>query len=56
MSLHARVLSTDGAEQVDVSLTRPAGSELEAIEVGHEAAALLLEQGADGLLVPGVRH
>lgn len=56
MSLHARVLSTDGTEQVDVSLTRPAGSEQEAIELGHDAAGRLLQQGADGLLVPGVRQ
>lgn len=55
MTLDARVLSLDGTEQVEVSLTLLVSSEPEAVELGNAVAGLLLQRGADSLLVSGAR-
>lgn len=55
MTLAARVLSLDGTEQVEGSLTLPVSSEPEAVELGNAVAGLLLQRGADSLLVSGAR-
>lgn len=53
MTLDARVLSLDGTEQVEVSLTLPVRSGPEAVELGNMAAGQLLQRGAEPLLVSG---
>ncbi|HET9513231.1 MAG TPA: hypothetical protein VFO95_04820, partial [Gemmatimonadales bacterium] len=55
MTLDARVLSLDGTEQVEVCLTLPVSSEPEAVELGNAVAGLLLQRGADSLLISGAR-
>jgi hydroxymethylbilane synthase len=55
MTLDARVLSIDGTQQVEVSLTLPVSSGPEAVELGNSAAGQLLQRGADSLLVTGAR-